>query len=122
LWIWFLAPPGQLPVLAREVMAAHGMLTISDLGAADVRPGHHPVDLPSPPAPPERLSLPMLPALCDIFNCTLPAELIATRQRVSDLGDANAAGIKTRGGCQPASGGCYVTPQCEHLVFGGAAS
>jgi DNA-binding Xre family transcriptional regulator len=65
----------------REVMAAHGMFTVTelvpllrdrdiDLSASQVH------RLAS--GTPERLSLPVLAALCDIFTCT-PAELIATR-------------------------------------------
>ena len=65
----------------REVMAAHGMFTVTelvpllrdrdiDLSASQVH------RLAS--GTPERLSLPVLAALCDIFSCT-PAELIATR-------------------------------------------
>ena len=65
----------------REVMAAHGMFTVTelvpmlrdrdiDLSASQVH------RLAS--GTPERLSLPVLAALCDIFACT-PAELIATK-------------------------------------------
>ena len=65
----------------REVMAAHGMFTVTELvpllhdrgiglSASQVH------RLAS--GTPERLSLPVLAALCDIFSCT-PAELIATR-------------------------------------------
>jgi DNA-binding Xre family transcriptional regulator len=65
----------------REVMAAHGMFTVTelvpllrdrdiDLSASQVH------RLAS--GTPERLSLPVLAALCDIFSCT-PADLIATR-------------------------------------------
>ena len=65
----------------REVMAAHGMFTVTelvpllhdrsiDLSASQVH------RLAS--GTPERLSLPVLAALCDIFSCT-PAELIATK-------------------------------------------
>jgi DNA-binding Xre family transcriptional regulator len=65
----------------REVMAAHGMFTISDLVGPLVERGitlsvsqvHR---LAS--GTPERLSLSVLAALCDIFSCT-PAELIATK-------------------------------------------
>jgi DNA-binding Xre family transcriptional regulator len=67
----------------REVMAAHGMFTVTelvpmlrdrdiDLSASQVH------RLAS--GTPERLSLPVLAALCDIFSCT-PADLIATRAR-----------------------------------------
>jgi DNA-binding Xre family transcriptional regulator len=65
----------------REVMAAHGMFTVTglvpllrdrdiDLSASQVH------RLAS--GTPERLSLPVLAALCDIFSCS-PADLIATR-------------------------------------------
>lgn len=65
----------------REVMAAHGMFTVTglvpelhdrgiDLSASQI----HRLAAGTP----ERLSLPVLAALCDIFACT-PAELIATR-------------------------------------------
>jgi DNA-binding Xre family transcriptional regulator len=74
----------------REVMATHGMFTITDpvpllvdrgitLSVSQV----HRLATGTP----ERLSLPVLAALCDIFTCT-PAELIATKA-------ANAAVRKT---------------------------
>ena len=74
----------------REVMAAAGMFA-----AADLEPLLHDrgIQLSSVQVwrlvtqTPERLSLPVLAALCDIFECT-PAELIATRA-------ANAAPPKT---------------------------
>ncbi|MFC7641620.1 helix-turn-helix domain-containing protein [Streptosporangium lutulentum] len=65
----------------REVMAAHGMFTISDLVPLLVERG---INLSVSQVHrlatgvPERLSLPVLAALCDIFTCT-PAELIATK-------------------------------------------
>lgn len=65
----------------REVMAAHGMFTISDLVPLLVDRG---INLSVSQVHrlatgvPERLSLPVLAALCDIFACT-PAELIATK-------------------------------------------
>jgi DNA-binding Xre family transcriptional regulator len=65
----------------REVMAAHGMFTISDLVPLLVERG---IDLSVSQVHrlatgvPERLSLPVLAALCDIFTCT-PADLIATK-------------------------------------------
>ena len=65
----------------REVMAAHGMFTISDLVPLLV---DREINLSVSQVhrlatgTPERLSLPVLAALCDIFNCT-PAELIATK-------------------------------------------
>ncbi|MDT8913677.1 helix-turn-helix transcriptional regulator [Amycolatopsis sp. PS_44_ISF1] len=65
----------------REVMAAHGMFTISDLVEPLVDRGItlsvsqvHRLATGTP----ERLSLPVLAALCDIFACT-PADLIATK-------------------------------------------
>ncbi|WP_406314607.1 helix-turn-helix transcriptional regulator [Streptosporangium sp. NBC_01639] len=65
----------------REVMATHGMFTISDLVPLLVNRG---INLSVSQVHrlatgvPERLSLPVLAALCDIFTCT-PAELIATK-------------------------------------------
>ncbi|MFD6064847.1 helix-turn-helix domain-containing protein [Rhodococcus wratislaviensis] len=65
----------------REVMAAHGMFTITDLVPLLVDRG---INLSVSQVhrlatgTPERLSLPVLAALCDIFHCT-PAELIATK-------------------------------------------
>jgi DNA-binding Xre family transcriptional regulator len=65
----------------REVMAAHGMFTISDLVAPLAERGitlsvsqvHRLVT-----GTPERLSLPVLAALCDMFDIG-PGDLIATR-------------------------------------------
>jgi DNA-binding Xre family transcriptional regulator len=65
----------------REVMAAQGMFTVTELVPELHDRG---VDLSASQihrlasGTPERLSLPVLAALCDIFACT-PAELIATR-------------------------------------------
>ncbi|MGH3522498.1 MAG: helix-turn-helix domain-containing protein [Mycobacterium sp.] len=65
----------------REVMAAHGMFTITELVPLLVDRG---INLSVSQVhrlatgTPERLSLPVLAALCDIFTCT-PAELIATK-------------------------------------------
>jgi DNA-binding Xre family transcriptional regulator len=65
----------------REVMAAQGMFTVTELVPLLHDRG---VDLSASQihrlasGTPERLSLPVLAALCDIFACT-PAELIATR-------------------------------------------
>jgi DNA-binding Xre family transcriptional regulator len=65
----------------REVMAAHGMFTVTELVPELHDRG---IDLSASQihrlasGTPERLSLPVLAALCDIFACT-PAELIATR-------------------------------------------
>ncbi|CAM01623.1 DNA-binding Xre family transcriptional regulator [Saccharopolyspora erythraea NRRL 2338] len=64
----------------REVMAAHGMYQTSDLVAPLAERGinlsvsqvHRLVS-----GKPERLSLPVLAAVCDIFACT-PADLITT--------------------------------------------
>ncbi|WP_030926200.1 helix-turn-helix domain-containing protein [Streptosporangium amethystogenes] len=82
----------------REVMAAHGMFTISDLVPLLVERG---IDLSVSQVHrlatgvPERLSLPVLAALCDIFTCT-PTDLIATkaenaivRKTASDDGPVN---------------------------------
>ena len=65
----------------REVMAAHGMFTVTELVPLLHDRG---IDLSASQVhrlasgTPERLSLPVLAALCDIFSCT-PAELIGTR-------------------------------------------
>ncbi len=65
----------------REVMAAHGMYSATDLEPHLVDRG---ITLSSVQVwrvvtqTPERLSLPVLAALCDIFECT-PADLIATK-------------------------------------------
>ncbi|GAA3515056.1 hypothetical protein GCM10023075_77480 [Streptosporangium album] len=62
-------------------MAAHGVFAASDL---EPRLHERGITLSSVQVwrlvtqTPERLSLPVLAALCDIFSCT-PAELIATR-------------------------------------------
>jgi len=65
----------------REVMATHGMFAATDLEPHLAERG---ITLSSVQVwrlvtgTPERLSLPVLAALCDIFTCT-PAELIATK-------------------------------------------
>lgn len=65
----------------REVMAGHGMFATTDLVAPLAERG---IELSASQVhrlvtgTPERLSLPVLAALCDIFECS-PAELIATR-------------------------------------------
>jgi len=65
----------------REVMAAHGMFTVTELVPLLAGRG---IGLSASQVhrlaagTPERLSLPVLAALCDIFSCT-PAELIATK-------------------------------------------
>jgi hypothetical protein len=65
----------------REVMAAHGLFNASDLEPLLAERG---INLSSVQVwrlvtqTPERLSLPVLAALCDIFGVT-PAQLIATR-------------------------------------------
>lgn len=77
----------------REVMATHGMFA-----ATDLEPHLHDrgINLSSVQVwrlvtqTPERLSLPVLAALCDIFECT-PAELIATKAE-------NATGKTAAGG------------------------
>lgn len=65
----------------REVMAAHGMFTISELvpllADREINLSVSQVHRLATGTP-ERLSLPVLAALCDIFNCT-PADLIATK-------------------------------------------
>ncbi|MEV4394785.1 helix-turn-helix transcriptional regulator [Nonomuraea sp. NPDC049607] len=65
----------------RETMAAHGMFNATDLAQPLADRG---ITLSSVQIwrlvthIPERLSLPVLAALCDIFDCT-PADLIATK-------------------------------------------
>ncbi|MEV1173026.1 helix-turn-helix transcriptional regulator [Nonomuraea sp. NPDC049784] len=65
----------------REVMATHGMFIISDLVPLLAERG---IDLSVSQVHrlatgvPERLSLPVLAALCDIFTCT-PTDFIATK-------------------------------------------
>ena len=80
----------------REVMAAHGMFTVTELVPLLRDRG---IDLSASQVhrlasgTPERLSLPVLAALCDIFSCT-PAELIATRAedaRVRKAGTGDGA-------------------------------
>lgn len=65
----------------REVMATHGMFTISDLvpllAEREIKLSVSQVYRLATGTP-ERISLPILAALCDIFACT-PADLIATR-------------------------------------------
>lgn len=86
----------------REVMAAAGMFA-----ATDLEPHLHDrgVKLSSVQVwrlvtqTPERLSLPVLAALCDIFECT-PAELIATKAenasaRTAVGGDKNVVALAT---------------------------
>ena len=65
----------------REVMAAHSMFAATDL---EPRLHDRGIKLSSVQVwrlvtqTPERLSMPVLAALCDIFDCT-PADLIATK-------------------------------------------
>lgn len=86
----------------REVMAAAGMFA-----ATDLEPHLHDrgVTLSSVQVwrlvtqTPERLSLPVLAALCDIFECT-PAELIGTRAenatpRKAAAGEVNVVDLAT---------------------------
>lgn len=78
----------------REVMAIHGMFA-----ATDLEPHLHDrnINLSSVQVwrlvtqTPERLSLPVLAALCDIFDCT-PADLIATKAENVAPRKAAAAG------------------------------
>jgi DNA-binding Xre family transcriptional regulator len=71
----------------REIMAAAGMFAATDLEPPLHERG---ITLSSVQVwrlvtqTPERLSLPVLAALCDIFECT-PAELIATRAENATL-------------------------------------
>ena len=80
--------------LLRELMADHGMYATTALVPLLAERG---IEL-SPSQVhrlvtqvPERLSLPILAALCDIFGCT-PAELIATDVQV--VADRKAAGAR----------------------------
>jgi DNA-binding Xre family transcriptional regulator len=67
----------------REVMAAHSMFTISELVPLlvdrDINLSVSQVHRLATGTP-ERLSLPVLAALCDIFNCT-PDDLITTKAK-----------------------------------------
>lgn len=71
----------------RELMAASGMLTVTELVPLLHERG---IDLSASQVhrlasgTPERLSLQVLAALCDIFSCTA-AELIATRVQDAPL-------------------------------------
>lgn len=88
----------------REVMAEHGMFA-----ATDLEPHLHErgIKLSSVQVwrlvaqTPERLSMPVLAALCDIFDCT-PADLIATKAE-------NTAPRKT------ASGGAAVVELADTI-------
>lgn len=81
----------------REVMASHGMFNVSDLMPLlrdrgidlSVSQVHRVVS-----GTPERLSLQVLAALCDIFECT-PADLVSTTAH-------NAGMRKAAGGDLPA--------------------
>jgi DNA-binding Xre family transcriptional regulator len=81
----------------REMMAAHGMFNATDLAAPLADRG---IKLSSVQIwrlvtqTPERLSMPVLAALCDIFECT-PDKLIATKAE-------NVSGRRTSAGGQPA--------------------
>ena len=78
----------------REVMAASGMFTVTELVPLLRDRG---IDLSASQVhrlasgTPERLSLAVLAALCDILSCT-PAELIATRAQDAPLRKAAAGG------------------------------
>ena len=85
----------------REVMAAHGMFTVTELVPLLRDRG---IDLSASQVhrlasgTPERLSLPVLAALCDILECT-PADLVepvaepvrASRHAATGNGNAGAA-------------------------------
>ncbi|MBA3488823.1 MAG: helix-turn-helix transcriptional regulator [Longispora sp.] len=84
----------------REIMATHGMFTATDLVPHLADRG---VTLSAVQVwrlvtqTPERLSLPVLAALCDIFGCG-PAELIATRAanaapKIAATGGANVVDL-----------------------------
>lgn len=97
----------------REVMAAHGMFSATDLAAPLTERG---IELSSVQIwrlvtqSPERLSLPVLAALCDIFECS-PAELIATRAE-------NAAPRRTATGetGTPAAGITPIRPKRARIT------
>lgn len=78
----------------REVMAAHGLFNASDLEPLLAERG---ITLSSVQVwrlvtqVPERLSLPVLAALCDIFDAT-PAQLIVTRAETAVPRKAVATG------------------------------
>jgi DNA-binding Xre family transcriptional regulator len=78
----------------REVMAAHGMFAATDLAP---KLADRSINLSSVQVwrlvtqTPERLSLPVLAALCDIFECG-PGELIATRAQNATPRRVAAAG------------------------------
>lgn len=88
----------------REVMAAHGMFTITELVPLLVDRGItlsvsqvHRLATGTP----ERLSLPVLAALCDVFACT-PAELIATKaENISVRKTATDDGVVNLNACRP---------------------
>lgn len=88
----------------REVMAAHGMFTTTELVPPLRERG---IDLSASQVhrlvtgTPERLSLPVLAALCDIFEAT-PAELIVTA--------ADNVGVRKTG-----TGDAPVTPAATKL-------
>jgi DNA-binding Xre family transcriptional regulator len=86
----------------REVMAVHGMFAATDL---EPHLNDRGITLSSVQVwrlatqTPERLSLPVLAALCDIFECT-PAELITTRAenaapRKAAAGEVNVVDLAT---------------------------
>lgn len=91
----------------REIMAAHGMFTLNELVPLLVERG---ITLSVPQVhrlvsgtTPKRLSLPVLAALCDIFDVTA-ADLIATRAETiqtrktatGELGAVAPAAIRPR--------------------------
>ena len=98
----------------REVMAAAGLFNASDLEPLLADRG---ITLSSVQVrrlvtqTPERLSLPVLAALCDIFGIT-PAQLIATR----------AESVPARRPPPPAGGGCRRRPERAAPGPGPAAS
>jgi DNA-binding Xre family transcriptional regulator len=87
----------------REVMAAHGMFTAADLAAPLAARG---ITLSSVQVwrlvtqTPERLSLPVLAALCDVFACSA-ADLIATRAENMTVKKAAASGQAPGGNVAP---------------------
>jgi DNA-binding Xre family transcriptional regulator len=100
----------------REVMATHGMYAAADLEPHLVDRG---ITLSSVQVwrvvtqVPERLSMPVLAALCDIFDCT-PSDLIATKAE-------NAAPRRTgTAGANVADLAATVRPKRARVRPGGA--
>ncbi|MGW2157017.1 helix-turn-helix domain-containing protein [Nonomuraea sp. NPDC001699] len=95
----------------RETMAAHGMFTATALAQPLADRG---ITLSSVQIwrlvthIPERLSMPVLAALCDIFDCT-PADLIATKAE-------NAAPRRATGDTGPAAQIAPIRPKRARIL------